>query len=75
MHMKSITAMLRKHILNQLEKQKYRYEQRSYNNLEKLYKIIRPGDMILMEGRSEMSRLIKLFSGSQGSGIVGYDLG
>ncbi|MEE4363077.1 MAG: YiiX/YebB-like N1pC/P60 family cysteine hydrolase [Desulfotignum sp.] len=70
--MKSIISMLRKLILSKLEKQQHRYEQRGYNNLEKLYKVIRPGDVILVEGRSEMSRLIKLFTGSQWSHCAMY---
>ncbi|MCA1794748.1 MAG: hypothetical protein LC660_12945, partial [Desulfobacteraceae bacterium] len=70
--MKSITAMLRKRILKRLERRQHRYEQRGYNNLEKLYKTIRPGDVVLVEGKSEMSRLIKLFSGSQWSHCALY---
>jgi hypothetical protein len=70
--MKSITAMLRKRILNRLEKQQHGYEQRGYNNLEKLYKTIRPGDVVLVEGKSEMSRLIRLFSGSRWSHCALY---
>lgn len=50
--------------MNKLEKPNIRYEIRIQNNFDKLYKIIRPGDVVLVEGRSEMSRIIKLFSGS-----------
>lgn len=70
--MNSITTFLRKLIFEKLEKQKSHYEQRAYNNLSKLYDVIRPGDVILVEGRSEMSRLIKLFSSSHWSHIAMY---
>jgi len=70
--MESIIGKLRKRFLNKLEKQQHAYEQRSYNNLEKLHKLIRPGDVVLVEGRSEMSRLIKWFSGSQWSHAALY---
>ncbi|MDA3790996.1 MAG: YiiX/YebB-like N1pC/P60 family cysteine hydrolase [Desulfobacula sp.] len=65
-------ASLRKFILEKLEKQKRQYEQRAYNNLSKLYGIIQPGDILLVEGRSEMSRLIKLFSSSNWSHVAMY---
>lgn len=70
--MNSITSFLRKIILKKLEKQKQRYEQRAYNNLSKLYSVIRPGDVVLVEGRSDMSRLIKLFSNSHWSHAAMY---
>lgn len=70
--MNSITSFLRKFILERLEKQKRQYEQRAYNNLSKLYKVIQPGDVVLVEGRSEMSRLIKLFSSSHWSHVAMY---
>ena len=70
--MNSITSFLRKVILKKLEKQKQHYEQRAYNNLSKLYSIIRPGDVVLVEGRSDMSRLIKLFSNSHWSHAAMY---
>jgi len=70
--MNSITSFLRKFILEKLEKQKRHYEQRAYNNLSKLYKVIQPGDVVLVEGRSEMSRLIKLFSSSHWSHVAMY---
>lgn len=63
---------LRRSILNKLEKPSKRYEKRIQNNFEKLYKIIRPGDVVLVEGRSEMSRIIKLFSGSPWSHAALY---
>jgi hypothetical protein len=70
--MNSISASLRKFILKKLEKPRRYYEQRAYKNLGKLYGVIRPGDVVLVEGRSEMSRLIKLFSGSHWSHVAMY---
>lgn len=70
--MTPVTDLLRKRILTWLEQQRYPYEQRGYNHLERLYKVIRPGDVVLVEGRSEMSRLIKLFSGSSWSHAALY---
>ena len=65
-------AHLRQSILNKLEKPSHVYEQRIQNNFDKLYEIIRPGDVVLVEGRSEMSRIIKLFSGSSWSHAALY---
>jgi len=70
--MKSITTFLRKTILRKLENEKKHYEQRAYNNLSKLYSVIQPGDIVLVEGRSDMSRLIKLFSSSHWSHVAMY---
>jgi cell wall-associated NlpC family hydrolase len=70
--MKSIVSHLRQWLLKKLEKPRKGYEQRVYNDFEKLYNIIRPGDVVLVEGRSEMSRIIKLFSGSSWSHAAMY---
>jgi len=70
--MNSITKYLRKIILRKLEKEKKHYEQRAYNNLSKLYSVIQPGDIVLVEGRSDMSQLIKLFSSSHWSHVAIY---
>jgi len=59
-------------LLKKLEKPRKGYEQRVYNDLNKLYKTIQPGDVVLVEGRSEMSRIIKLFSGSYWSHAAMY---
>jgi hypothetical protein len=34
------------------------------NNMGKLYSVIRKGDVVLVEGQSEISRMIKLFTQS-----------
>jgi ribosomal protein L18E len=62
--MNSKISQLRKLILKKLEKPRRSYEQRVYNNLDKLYSVIKPGDLVLVEGQSEMSRIIKLFTTS-----------
>jgi len=70
--MNSKSSLLRKFILKKLEKPRKIYEQRVYNNLDRLYSVIRPGDVVLVEGRSEMSRLIKLFTHSHWSHVSMY---
>jgi len=70
--MNSILSLLRKFILKKLEKPRESYEQRVYNNLDRLYSVIQPGDVVLVEGRSEMSRLIKLFTRSHWSHVTMY---
>lgn len=70
--MKSILKYLRQKLLRKLEKPRHDYEQRTYNNMSKLYGVIQPGDVVLVEGRSEMSRLIKLFSNSHWSHVAMY---
>ncbi len=70
--MNSKFSKLRKFILKKLERPRTSYEQRVYNNLDRLYTVIRPGDVVLVEGRSEMSRLIKLFTRSHWSHVAMY---
>ena len=66
------SSLLRKFILKKLEKSRRSYEQRVYNNLDKLYRVIKPGDVLLVEGQSEMSRIIKLFTNSHWSHVAMY---
>lgn len=65
-------AFLRQLFLKRLEKPRKYYEQFIYNDLTQLYKVIRPGDVLLVEGRSQMSRMIKLFTGSHWSHVAMY---
>lgn len=65
--MKSIYSYLRQLVLKKLEKPRRSYEHRVYNNIDKLYAVIKPGDVLLVEGRSEMSRIIKLITNSHWS--------
>lgn len=70
--LKKWTNAIRQSVLNRLERSHPAYEQRIYNNMERLYGIIRKGDVVLVEGRSEMSRIIKLFSSSHWSHVAMY---
>ncbi len=67
-----MATALRKWALNRLERPRKCYVQRIYNDKDKLHRAIRPGDVVLVEGRSEMSRLIKLFSASHWSHVAFY---
>ncbi|MFQ5628186.1 MAG: YiiX/YebB-like N1pC/P60 family cysteine hydrolase [bacterium] len=58
--------------LKRLNLETQKYEQRIYNNFDNLFKHIRKGDIILVEGRSQISRIIKLFSQSHWSHIAIY---
>ena len=72
MDMHAILSHLRQVLLKRLERPHTGYRQRVYNNADKLYSAISPGDVVLVEGRSEMSRIIKLFSGSYWSHAALY---
>ena len=48
--MKSILSHLRQWLLKKLEKPRKGYEQRVYNDLNKLYQTIQPGDVVLVKG-------------------------
>ena len=62
-----IVTRIYRSLMRRLESPAKGYQQRIYNNFENLYKHIRKGDVVLIEGRSEMSRIIKLFSNSHWS--------
>ena len=68
---KKIT-FLHDYIIRRLESPVEGYKQRIYNNFENLFKYIRKGDIVLVEGSSELSRIIKLFSNSHWSHNVMY---
>ena len=70
--MKSLTARIRNFILNKLEKPRSNYEQRVHNNMDKLYAVVKPGDVLLVEGQSEMSRIINLLTSSHWSHAAFY---
>ncbi len=63
----SFFRVLRDYLMRRLESPAKGYQQRIYNNFENLYKHIRKGDIVLVEGRSRISRIIKLFSNSHWS--------
>ncbi len=63
---------LRRWMLVRLEQDHPEYRQLICNNLERLYETVRPGDVVLVEGRSRMSRIIKFFSSSHWSHVALY---
>ena len=65
-------ASWRRSLLQRLELNAGEYELRIHNNLKNLYKTVRKGDVVLVEGRAEISRIIKLFSNSSWSHIAMY---
>lgn len=62
----------KRRLLNWLERDSPTYRQRILNDLEKLEQVIHKGDVVLVEGRSQMSRIIKLFSSSHWSHVAMY---
>jgi len=58
---------LRDRIFSRLEAPRKNYEKNIINNMDNLYQIIRKGDIILVEGNSEISRMIKLLTQSSWS--------
>lgn len=67
-----IFGRIRESVATYFESPRKIYEQRVYNNMPKLLNIIRKGDVVLVEGRSEISRFIKLFTNSNWSHIAMY---
>ncbi len=63
---------LKRRLLIWLERDDPAYRQRIINDIDKLERVIRKGDVVLVEGRSQMSRIIKLFSGSHWSHVAMY---
>ena len=58
---------LRDNVFRRLEAPRRNYEKTMINNMDNLYRVIRKGDVILIEGNSEISRMIKLFTQSSWS--------
>ena len=65
-------AYLKKRVDEWLNKDVETYETIVPNDMEKLYKAIRKGDVVLIEGRVRLSQLIKVFTQSQWSHVVLY---
>ncbi len=63
---------LHEHVLRKLESPAVSYKQRIFNNMDNFYRYVRKGDIILVEGRTELSRIIKLFSNSHWSHSAMY---
>jgi len=53
-----------RYLLRRLEMPMPFYEQRIINNMENMYSVIRPGDVLLVEGRSRLSHIIQLMTKS-----------
>ncbi len=70
--LESLLKMTGRHLLRRLERPIPSYEQRIVNNLSRLYRQIRPGDVLLVEGRSRLSRIIQLMTRSAWSHAALY---
>jgi hypothetical protein len=77
------SASLGRALLRRLDAPRKAYEKRIVNNMDNLYRVIRKGDVVLVEGRSEMSRIIQLLTHSSwshsafyvGDALAGHDDG
>jgi hypothetical protein len=58
------TQYMKDKIFSRLELPRSHYERTMINNLDGLYRVIRKGDVLLVEGDSQISRMIKLFTQS-----------
>ncbi|MCP3956202.1 MAG: hypothetical protein GY697_28910 [Desulfobacterales bacterium] len=58
--------------LRRLERPIPSYEKRIINNMDNLYSEIRPGDVVLVEGNSRLSRIIQLMTNSSWSHAALY---
>jgi hypothetical protein len=70
--MRPLTTRIKNYLLSRLEAPRRTYERRTLNNLSHLYRNVRKGDVVLVEGDSEISRLIKLFTQSNWSHSAMY---
>jgi len=63
-----IESIVIRHLVSEL---KY-YEQLAFNDMESLKKYIRPGDVVVVEGKQRISHIIKLLTNSSWSHIFYY---
>lgn len=61
-----------RYLLKRLEMPLPSYEQRIINNMQNLYREIRPGDVLLVEGRSKLSQIIQIITKSAWSHAAIY---
>lgn len=61
---KKLKAFLTARVEKRLTREVQTYETTVRNDMEKLYRTIRKGDVVLIEGRQRISRIIKLFTQS-----------
>jgi len=66
-HFSKFLKKIGRALLRRLEKPIPNYEQRFINNMDNLYREIRPGDVLLVEGNSRVSRVIQLLTKSSWS--------
>ena len=59
-------------LLQRLEQPIPSYEQRIINNMDNLYREIRPGDVLLVEGNSRIGRIIQMLTRSSWSHAALY---
>jgi len=62
-----LAQYLKNSVFRRLEAPRKNYEKTMINNMDNLYRVIRKGDVILIEGNSEISRMIRLFTQSSWS--------
>lgn len=67
-----IIEWLKTLVLRHLERPNGRYRRYAFNNMDRLCEVIQTGDLLLVEGDSEISRWIKLFSTSHWSHVAYY---
>lgn len=70
--MQKLLKQVRQRILDHLDRPLPTYKQLAFNDMDQLYRAVQPGDVILVEGDSEMSRLIKVFTQSHWSHVALY---
>ncbi len=63
---------LTRHLMQRLEAPLVSYERRMINNIDRLARVIRPGDVLLVEGASRLSQAIKILSQSSWSHAALY---
>jgi hypothetical protein len=61
---KQFIQYMRNRVFSRLEAPRKNYERTMINNMDSLYRVIRKGDVLLVEGDSQISRMIKLFTQS-----------
>ena len=69
---KTVFSAIGRYFLRRLEMPLPNYQKRIINNMENLYRVIQPGDILLVEGRSQLSQIIQLLTKSSWSHAAIY---
>jgi cell wall-associated NlpC family hydrolase len=69
---KNVFSAIGRYFLRRLEMPLPTYQKRIINNMENLYRVIQPGDILLVEGRSQLSQIIQLLTKSSWSHAAIY---